>query len=137
DARRRTPAGEPLVRPTPQSHPPIAGADDLVLHVTARYLDGNGAIEQRRGSYHEFPAEDWIVLSSGEWKGLLSSGEVDPALVWRLFASFHPCDISVGHSPDARNRYEQAALRVTFLSRTLARLEGRLRMDRSFTQVTK
>ena len=137
DRHRRTSGGAPLVSPAPQSHPPAAGADDLVLHLTARYLDGKGEIEQRRTVYHEFPAEDWIVLGRSEWTGLLSSGEVDPALARRLFAGFHPLDMSVGSDPDGRNRFDQAELRVTFVSRSFARIEGRLRMARSFTQVTK
>jgi hypothetical protein len=133
---RRTPPGEALVPPAPQSSPPRAGSDDLVLHITARYLDGKGRVEKLRAIYHEFPAEDWLILGPGEWKGLLSPGEVNPALARRLFAPFHPLDMSVGHDPDGRNRYDQAALQVTFVSRSFARIEGRLRMARAFTQVT-
>jgi RNA polymerase sigma-70 factor (ECF subfamily) len=136
DAHRRTPRGGPMIRPTPQSLPPPTAPDDLVLHVTARYLDGKGEIEKARRVYHEYPAEDWVVLSAPQWRGLLSSGEVDPAQARRLLARFHPLDISVGHDPDDRNRYEETSLRVTVLSRSFARIEGRLRMERSFNQLT-
>jgi RNA polymerase sigma factor (sigma-70 family) len=136
EGHRRTPPGDPLVGPAPQSLPPPAGPDDVVLHLTARYLDGQERVEQSRAVYHEFPAEDWIVLGPGEWKGLLSPGEVEPALARRLFAAFHPLDMSVGSLPDGRNRYQETVLRVTFVSRSFARIEGRLRMDRSFTQIT-
>jgi RNA polymerase sigma-70 factor (ECF subfamily) len=135
DAKRCTPRGEPLVRPSPQSHPPAAKPDDLVLHVTARYLDARGEVEQRRTNFHELPAEDWIVLGAAEEKALRSSGDVDPALARRLFAAFHPLDMSVGPGPDERNRYERTALRVTRLSRSYARLDGELRMERSFNQL--
>lgn len=136
DQQRRTPCGEPLVQPTAQSTSPPRDPDDLVLHVTARYLDAKGEIEKKRANYHEFPAEDWIVLRPAEWRMLLSSGKLDPSLARRLFAAFHPLDMSVGQSPNERNHYDRTDLRVTVLSRSFARIEGELRMDRSFTQFT-
>jgi RNA polymerase sigma-70 factor (ECF subfamily) len=136
EAGRRTPRGEPLIRPTSQSAPPAAGARDLVLHVAARYLDARGEIETRRSIFHEFPAEDWMVLKEPEFRSLLFSGPANPALARRLLGSFHPLDMSVGPDPNGRNRYAETSLRVTFVSRTFARIEGRLRMDRSFNQLT-
>jgi hypothetical protein len=103
--------------------------------VTARYLDPAGQVEKVRGSFHEYPAEDWIVLSKAEGEAFRIGGDLDPALARRVLATFHPLDMSVGETPDARNRFEEATLRVTFISRTMARLEGRLRMARSFTQI--
>jgi RNA polymerase sigma-70 factor (ECF subfamily) len=137
EGHRRSSPGEPLVRPTPRSVPPPSTSNDLVLHVAARYLDEQGQVERVRTTYHEFPAEDWMVLSEPEWKGLLAGGTVDPGLSRRFLTTFHPVDMSVGESPDGRNRFDETSLTVTFVSPSLARLDGRLRMARSFTQFSK
>jgi RNA polymerase sigma-70 factor (ECF subfamily) len=140
EANRRTPAGVPLVTRSRQSVPPPAPPGALVLHLTARYLDGEGRVETQRGDYHEVPGEDWIVLSSEEGRQLAPGpGESHPLgaeLAERLLTRAHPCDISVEAAPDGRNRIELAELRATRLSRTYVRLEGRLEMRRTFTQLT-
>ncbi len=47
--------GKPVVTAGPQSAPPPAPADAVTLHLNARGND--------RGSWGEFPAENWIVLT--------------------------------------------------------------------------
>src|SRR6266849_5352487 len=69
--------GKPLVSPRPQSQPPQAPADALVLHVTARKL-------AEKGSWNEFPAEDWIVLPVGKWKKLLPAESIKVGNSWTI-----------------------------------------------------
>src|SRR5215471_3204235 len=52
--------GKPIVAPAPQSAPPKAPADALVLHLVSRGDD--------RGFWGEFPGENWIVLSRKDWQ---------------------------------------------------------------------
>jgi RNA polymerase sigma-70 factor (ECF subfamily) len=140
-ATRKTPPGSPLVPPAPQSAPPAASSGALTLHLTARYLDAEGHVEKARADFHEFPAEDWVVLCSDEWRSLLPAvGEtrrVDASIALRLLTLFHPPDMSVTSDPDGRNQFEEAALRVSRFSRTFVRIEGHLKMQRSFTQFEK
>src|SRR5262249_51366837 len=60
--------GKPVVAPAPQSAPPPAPADALVLHLVSR--------ADQRGSWGEFPGENWIVLARAEWEKLLPPGAV-------------------------------------------------------------
>src|SRR5436189_4426042 len=75
----KTVKGDPLVAPRPQSLPPKVdqAADALLLHLTARKISEKG-----QGSWNEFPAEDWIVLSTEQGKKLLSSGPVHIGDSW-------------------------------------------------------
>ncbi|HVE42640.1 MAG TPA: sigma-70 family RNA polymerase sigma factor [Planctomycetota bacterium] len=141
DGQRKTPPGKALVPPSSQSIPQASAPGALTLHLTARYLDGEGRVEKDRGDFHEFPAEDWVTLSSDEWRNLLpaegESRRVDAAVALRLLTLFHPPDMSVTSDPDGRNSFEEASLRVSRFSRTYVRIEGRLKMQRSFTQFAK
>jgi RNA polymerase sigma-70 factor (ECF subfamily) len=141
EANRKTPPGPPLTAPSSQSSAPSAAPGELTLHLTARYLDAQGHVEKERADFHEFPAEDWVVLSSGEWRSLLpaegESRRVDAAVALRLLTLFHPPDMSVTSDPDGRNQFEEASLRVSRFSRGYVRIEGRLKMQRSFTQFEK
>jgi hypothetical protein len=71
--------GESLISPRPQSGRPQAPADALILHLTARKLGENG-------SWNQFPAEDWIVLRSTEWKKLLPPQPARPGDSWNVDA---------------------------------------------------
>jgi len=140
ETHRRTSPGAPLVQPSSQSHPPAASPESLVLHLTARYLDAKGEIETVRPDFHEFPGEDWIELHPDEWRQLLpreGSRRIEGTLAERLLTHFHPPDMSIETDPNGRNRLEGAELRATRVSRSYVRLEGRLKMRRSFTQVAK
>src|SRR5213593_3994769 len=63
--RLKTADGPPVAQPAPQSAPPAAAPDSLILHLTAR---GFNII----ASWREFPSEDWIVLGREEWTKLLN-----------------------------------------------------------------
>ncbi|HEX8202053.1 MAG TPA: hypothetical protein VF590_16380, partial [Isosphaeraceae bacterium] len=133
-ARLKPPGGEPLVPPVPQSVHAATVPGDLVLHLTARLLDG-------RGAWGGIPAEDWIVLDRDALAALTGPGplevgrswEVDPAVSGRLLTHFYPAT----ENNDVRaNRLERHALRATVVSagaaRVRVRLDGVLRMQHRF-----
>jgi len=68
--------GPPVVPPARQSVPPPAPADAVALHLISRGDD--------RGSWGEFPAENWIVLAREDWSKLLPAGEVTLGQTWEL-----------------------------------------------------
>lgn len=140
EANRKTPAGPALVTLSRQSVPPPAPPGAMVLHLTARYLDAEGHVETHRPDFHEVPGEDWIVLSAEEARQLApgpgESHVLGAELAERLLTRAHPSDISVESAPDRRNRIEIAELRATRISRSYVRLDGRLEMQRTFTQLT-
>jgi len=68
--------GKPVVAPAPQSVPPPAARDAVILHLISRGDD--------RGSWGQFPAENWIVLKREDWSKLLPTGEVTPGQTWEL-----------------------------------------------------
>jgi len=71
----KTPEGKPLVAPRAQSHPPGSGADSLVLHLAARSY---------KGTWNEFPVENWFVLGRKETATLLPAGDVIAQQSWEL-----------------------------------------------------
>ena len=72
---RPTP-GNPVVPPAGQSSLPTAPAAAMTLHLVSRGDD--------RGSWGEFPAENWIVLTREDWPKLLPTGDVSPGQTWEL-----------------------------------------------------
>jgi len=107
-----TTPGAPLVQPRPQSIPPASKPDDLVTHLVAQSFVPHG-------SWHQFPAENWIVLTREEWVQLLpskvpqkgDSWQLPPALTRKLLARFYP---QTEETSDAdRNRIDEAWLRLT------------------------
>lgn len=68
--------GNPVVAPNWQSGRPPAAADAVTLHLVSRGDD--------RGSWGEFPAENWIVLPREEWSKLVPSVELSPGQAWEL-----------------------------------------------------
>ncbi len=71
----KTPEGKLLVAPSPQSHPPGSQPDSLVLHLAAR---------SSKGTWNEFPVENWIVFSRKESATLLPNGDVTAGKSWEL-----------------------------------------------------
>lgn len=146
----KTAKGKPLITPRPQSEPSKADkttADSLVLHLTARKLT-----EQGKGSWNEFPAEDWIVLSPDQWKKLMPSGiphagdswdldnDVSTPLLTRFFPQTECCTAKDSDllSPTGKykHRLEDQTLRGTVVAvdskKVLARLEGRSKVLHQF-----
>jgi hypothetical protein len=133
-----TPPGAPVVQPRPQSIPPVTKPDELVTHLVSRSFTP--------GNWHEFPSENWIVLTRDEWMQLLPSAlpgqalregdswQLAPALTRKLLTRFYP---QTEETSDAdRNRIDEASLRLTATKIgagvTRARFDGKLRMKHSF-----
>jgi hypothetical protein len=126
--------GTPVVKPRPQSVPPASKPDDLVMHLVARSFTP--------GSWHEFPSENWIVLTHDEWMQLVpsqapregDSWQLAPALTRKLLTRFYPQTEET--SDGDRNRIDEASLRLTITkvgaSVARARFDGKLRMKHSF-----
>ena len=143
----KTVKGEPLVTPRPQSDPPKVAQDALVLHLIARKISEKG-----QGSWNEFPAEDWIVLSAEQRKKLLPSGPVHIGDSWdvgkdasspiltRFFPQTECCTAKDSEllSPTGKykHRLEDQSLRGTIVAmdskKTIARLEGRSKVLHKF-----
>ncbi len=126
--------GEPAVKPRPQSVPPKSDAGDLVLHLVSRSARG--------GNWHEFPSENWLVLSRAEWIQLSprerpqagASWQLDPTVTRKLLTRFYPQTEETTNQD--RNRFDEASLRLTVTamesSAARARIDGRLRMKHAF-----
>jgi hypothetical protein len=132
-AQFRPQPGKPVVPPGPQSIPPPAAADTVTLHLIARGDD--------RGSWGQFPAEDWIVLNRDDWSKLLPAAAVSPGQTWgfdqgvsaRILTYFYPQT----ENNDARtDRIEQQWLTARALTVedgvVTARVDGFVRMHHAF-----
>jgi hypothetical protein len=125
----RTSAGKPVVTPAPQSHPPQAAADALVLHVVARSY---------KGTWNEFPVESWFALTPGEARKLVpaeavrpgTSWELDGAVTARFLTSFLPNGFA--YASYHKVKVIDQRLRATVVSVekgvARARLEGRVKL---------
>jgi hypothetical protein len=143
-SRLGTAAAEPVVKPASQSAPPAA-AGELVLHLTARYLERKGdaysLIEDAGGNWSAFPGEDWIRLSKAQWSRLMPPVGAKPGATWEiapdtakiLFNRFYP---PTENNNLSKNRIERQSLKGTILSvngrLAVARLEGSLKMSHPF-----
>lgn len=124
--------GKPLIAPAPQSCAPERNGDALVLHLTARSLDG-------RGAWSEFPPENWIVLERNEWRELLppakvgSTRKIEAGVATKLLTHFYP---ATENNDVSKNKFEHQQLKVTVVSLNKgiarARIEGNFRMQHSF-----
>ncbi|HVE43152.1 MAG TPA: sigma-70 family RNA polymerase sigma factor [Planctomycetota bacterium] len=140
----RGPEGAPLVNPVRQSRAPAHRPDDLVLHLVARYVDTGGGLEKDRTTYHEFPAENWLVLPRSEGKRLLPAEAPRVGLEWtpapdlaaKLLTHFYPVTHDCLRDDAARSKVERTTLRARVLSLrdgiVRARLEGDVRLSRYF-----
>jgi hypothetical protein len=132
--RLGTAPGAPLVKPRPQSAPPGSNPGDVVLHLVARSQSG--------GPWHEFPSENWSVLTRQESLQLLPhdpprpglSWELDPALTRKLLGRFYPQTEETSNHD--RNRIDLARLQLTITTVSgdlvRARIDGAVRMKHSF-----
>ena len=136
DVRRElgTAAGAPAFPPRVWSFPPDAPADAMIFHLASR--------GEKKGSWREFPSENWIVLSNAEWRALLPPGaaalrdswEIPKAVSDRLLTWFYPQTEEV--SWNTRSRIDESELRMTVVALAngvaRARIEGSLKMLHSF-----
>jgi hypothetical protein len=126
--------GEPAVKPHPQSAAPASAADALILHLVSRSLAG--------GSWHEFPAENWIVLSRAEWTQLLpgeapalkTSWEVPRPVAVKMAEWIYPQNEE--KTQVNRSRVDVAAFRMTVVAvengLARARIDGKVRLKHTF-----
>lgn len=155
----KVPAGQPVVKPAPQSPAPRVADDTLLLHLTARYLVPRGQDEARKdvdddlvpmaptlgtarsGQWTALPSEDWIELKPADWRKLLPTGPVHVGSSWtldrevtaQLLTRFYP---TTENNDLATNRIDEQGLRATVLSLegglVRTRLDGRLKMRHHF-----
>lgn len=82
-----TQAGEPLVKPVPQSAAQ-AKPGELLLHLTARYLQKKGdeyvLTADRGGGWWAIPGEDWIRLDTEQWRKLLPTEKPEVGAAWTV-----------------------------------------------------
>ena len=130
---RKILGGKPVVTPTCQSTRPDCADGDVVLHLTAR---GAG-----KGSWREFPSENWIVLDRAAGKAFLppdaaeegTSWDVDKEAATKVLTYFYP---QTENNDVSTNRIDEIALKATVVSVkdgvVRARLDGRLKMKHAF-----
>ena len=126
--------GNPIVPPAHQSAPPPSRAADAVtLHLISRGDD--------RGSWGQFPAENWIVLKPEDWSKLLPAGGVTPGQMWELdrpvtagiLTYFYPQTENNDASIDRIQQYSLTAKVLTVKDGlATARIDGFLRMQHVF-----
>jgi hypothetical protein len=151
--------GEPVIKPAPQSRAPRAGTDDVVLHITARYLVARDQPEARKdidddfvplkavlgteksGQWHALPSEDWLVLKSAQWRRLLPKVPAEVGAMWdvdrevaaQILTRFYP---TTENNDLKNNAIEEQTLKGTVVSikngTVRARLEGALKMRHAF-----
>jgi hypothetical protein len=127
-------AGAPAIMPHATSRPPAVTDDSLVIHLVSRSFAG--------GSWHEFPAENWIVLSRPEWSGLLPDGPVPLKSSWtvpqavasRLAEWVYPQNEE--RTGKNRSRVDAAVFSMTAVTvqsnLVRARIQGKIRLMHSF-----
>jgi hypothetical protein len=106
----------------------------MVLHLVSRSLAG--------GSWHEFPAENWIVLSRAEWTQLLpgeapalkTSWEVPRPVAVKMAEWIYPQNEE--KTQVNRSRVDVAAFRMTVVAvengLARARIDGKVRLKHTF-----
>jgi hypothetical protein len=153
------PEGKTVVKPIPQSRPPKAKADTLILHLTARYLvprDQSGARKdiddefvptksalgtEKSGQWAALPSEDWVEVKKEEWQKLLPKADVAIGDVWEpdketvgwMLNRFYP---TTENNDLSTNRIDQQELKAKVVSIkngvVQATLSGRLKMKHAF-----
>jgi hypothetical protein len=125
--------GKPIVAPAGQSAPPPAAADAVVLHLISRGDD--------RGSWGQFPAENWVVLERKDWSKLLPTGDVYPGTTWeldrdisaRILTYFYPQTENNDARIDRIQQYSLTAKVLTVKDDVVtSRVDGFVRMQHTF-----
>jgi hypothetical protein len=129
-----TRAGTPLIKPRATSRPPAFAADGMAIHLVSRSLQD--------GSWHEFPSENWIVLSREEWTQLLPAGKATATSAWdiphavavKLAEWVYPQNEDVSRTNRSRVDIADFHLGVVTLQGDLARaqIRGKIRLMHSF-----
>jgi hypothetical protein len=123
-----------VIPPTPAGAPSKANADDLLLHLTARYLPASEG-------WGRLPAEDWFTLTPDQWKKLLAPADakvgqqwiIDKDVATYLLKYFYPPS---ANTDVARNILEEMQLQGTVVSVkegiARVRLDGKMKMKHPF-----
>lgn len=132
-------AGPTLSPPVPQAAAPSTG--QTMLHVTTRYLDRQGHVEQGQASYHAFPAEEWVPLTPADEGALVPRKDAPPGAAWtvdlgyagRLLSRFYPLTGNLSEPEKNPIRAAGLSARVVAGRRDVAwiRLDGRVSLDHS------
>jgi hypothetical protein len=134
-------SGKAVVEPAAQAPAPKGGPTDLVLHLTARV--------DHKGSWGEFPSENWIVLKEDEWKSWLPAAaevgatrDISEKEATRVLTYFFPqtevCTFGKVTDPDGpyQHRIEQITLKARVLGveggLLRVRLDGGVRLKHKF-----
>lgn len=141
-----TPPGDPVIKPAPPPTPQVAPGE-LLLHLTARYLEKRGddyaltGEGENHGNWGDLPAVDWVTLTQAQWRKLLPPGparvgtawEVEPQVTTLLFTHFYP---PTENSDLTTNRIDRQSLRATVVAvengTARVRLDGALTMKHPF-----
>ena len=144
-AEQKLKRGDPVVKPVAQNPAPKVPADALLLQLTARKLTG-------KGSWNEFPSEDWIILARNQWEKLAppagakvgSSWDLDKAVSAHVLTHFFPqtevCtakeDNLLSETGTYRHKLISHTLKATVISvqdgMVRLRLNGGLKLNHSF-----
>jgi hypothetical protein len=128
-----TKAGAPVVRPHATSRPPAFAPDALVVHLVSRALAD--------GSWHQYPSENWIVLSRAEWTQLLpekatpnAAWEIPHAVAVKLAEWVYPQNEDASRAN--RSRVDVADFRMQVVTvrgdMARARIQGKVRLMHTF-----
>lgn len=137
----KIPAGETLVPPACQAGPPKVEPKELLLHLVSRV--------DHKGSWGEFPAENWIVLKEAEWKAWLPAGAkanetytISDKEAARVLTCFFPqteiCTFAKMMDPDGpyKHRIDKIALHGKVLGvkngKLQVRLDGSVKIKHTF-----
>lgn len=140
--------GEPLVAPASQVRAPKAEPGELVIHVSARYLEAGprgpmrlsdpGFGQTQNASWQASPAESFIVLTNEEWATFLPPSGARPGTNWipdpdvaaKILTHFYP---TTEQNDLSRNVIEESVMAASVCAdgwdEVLVRLDGRLRMQ--------
>jgi hypothetical protein len=145
-----TPGG-PVVTPKPPM-PPQHDAEDLFLHLVARYLcrlqnqyvpcDVSHILGTKQaGSWSAIPSEEWIILRPAQWRKLLPPGPVQSDTRWtpdrqvlaQILQHFYPPTENTDLMTNRITEQVLSARVVGNRGKTVqVYLEGRLRMKHPF-----
>ena len=125
------PAGPPLVAPAALSRPVKPAPGSVAVHITAR--------REGRGSWGEFPGENWPVFTADEWRTLTAvpagknpgdAWQLDATLTRRILNHFHPQTEDC--SDKDRNDLQTATLTAGLGKGGTIALSGQVKLRRSF-----
>jgi hypothetical protein len=126
--------GETLVPPSPHEIAPRVQPDELLLHLTARYIPASAG-------WGRIPAEDWITLQADQWKKLLAPSDANAGHQWAIDKDVATHLLRYFYPPTAntdlnRNIFEEMQLQATVVSVrdgvARVRIDGKMKMKHPY-----